>query len=78
MLVSYSGAIDSVLAQTHKDLEIILIDDFSTDSSREIIESYRNHKKIKIIFNKEKFRSYKICKYRIKIIKKRLYCKIRF
>jgi len=65
-----SRAIDSVLAQTHKDLEIILIDDFSTDSSREIIESYRNHKKIKIIFNKENLGLIKSANIALKLSKK--------
>jgi glycosyltransferase involved in cell wall biosynthesis len=38
--------IDSVLNQTYRNFEVILLDDFSTDSSREIIESYRGHEKI--------------------------------
>jgi glycosyltransferase involved in cell wall biosynthesis len=35
-----SESIESVLAQTHSDLELIITDDCSTDSSREIAESW--------------------------------------
>lgn len=34
-------ALDSALNQTHKPYEIIVCDDYSTDESREIIETYR-------------------------------------
>ena len=37
-----SEAIDSILAQTYPRIEIIVIDDGSTDSSLEIIKSYNN------------------------------------
>lgn len=44
--------IDSVLAQTFTDFEIIILDDCSTDDSRGIIESYRSEKRIThIIYN---------------------------
>lgn len=38
--------INSVLEQTYRDFEVILLDDCSTDNSCEIIESYRNNEKI--------------------------------
>lgn len=38
--------IDSVLNQTFRDFEVIILDDCSTDNSREIIEGYRGHEKI--------------------------------
>lgn len=44
--------IDSVLNQTFQDFEVIILDDASTDNSREIIEQYRNHQKVKeIVYN---------------------------
>lgn len=44
--------IDSVLSQTRQDFEVIILDDCSTDHSREVIEKYRNHPKIShIIYN---------------------------
>lgn len=35
--------IESVLGQTYQDFELILLDDCSTDGSREIMESYRSN-----------------------------------
>lgn len=46
--------IDSVLEQTFQDFEVIILDDKSTDSSREVIEQYRNHPKVShIVYNEE-------------------------
>lgn len=47
-------AVDSVLNQTIQDFEIIIIDDGSTDNSKEIIEQYKDHPQIKIIYQKNK------------------------
>lgn len=45
--------IDSVLNQSYTEFEVIILDDCSSDNSREVIESYRSHKKIKhILYNK--------------------------
>jgi glycosyltransferase involved in cell wall biosynthesis len=38
--------IDSVLNQSYRDFEVIILDDYSIDNSIEIIESYRGHEKI--------------------------------
>lgn len=44
--------LDSILAQTYQDFEIILMDDCSTDNSRDVIERYRNHERVShIVFN---------------------------
>ena len=46
--------IESVLSQTYQNFEVIILDDYSTDNSREIIESYREHEKIAhIVYNTE-------------------------
>ena len=45
--------IDSILSQTYQNIEIILIDDCSSDNSRDILEQYRHNRRVKtIIYNK--------------------------
>ena len=47
-----SEAIESVLRQDFEDLELIIVDDGSTDASRQIIESYeRQDHRIRSIFH---------------------------
>jgi len=36
------SAIESALNQTHRAVEIIVVDDGSTDSSRQVIEAYKD------------------------------------
>jgi len=43
--------VDSILAQTYSDFELILLDDCSTDHSREILASYRDNPKVRVEFN---------------------------
>lgn len=44
--------IESVLSQSFNDFELIILDDASTDNSREIIEQYRQHPKLAhIVYN---------------------------
>jgi glycosyltransferase involved in cell wall biosynthesis len=44
--------LDSVLAQTCRDFEVIILDDRSTDDSRRIIERYREHPAVRhVVFN---------------------------
>jgi glycosyltransferase involved in cell wall biosynthesis len=46
-------AIESVLNQSFKDLELIIIDDFSTDYSQETIQAYQtNDPRIRSVFHK--------------------------
>jgi len=47
-------AVESVLNQSLDDFEIIIIDDGSTDNSRELIERLSQHSKIKVIFQQNK------------------------
>ena len=47
-------AINSVLNQTFKNFELIIIDDGSKDKSTNIIKKFQNKKKIKVIFQKNK------------------------
>ena len=44
--------IDSVMNQTYQEFEVVILDDCSSDSSREIIETYRNNQKVShIVYN---------------------------
>lgn len=46
--------LDTIFQQTYTDYEVIILDDCSTDNSREIIRSYEKHPKVsRIIFNAE-------------------------
>ena len=47
--------LDSVLSQTLKDIEVICVDDCSTDDSLKILQEYANNDdRIKIIKNEKK------------------------
>lgn len=47
-------SIESVFAQSSQDFELIIIDDGSTDNSREIIERYRDRERVTIIYQQNK------------------------
>jgi glycosyltransferase involved in cell wall biosynthesis len=46
-----TGALNSTLSQTYKNIEIIIVDDCSTDNSLQILDSYKNNPAIKIAQN---------------------------
>jgi glycosyltransferase involved in cell wall biosynthesis len=45
--------VESILAQTYQDFELILLDDCSTDKSREVLNSFRNDSRVRIEFNSQ-------------------------
>jgi CMP-N-acetylneuraminic acid synthetase len=51
-------AVQSVLNQTYRDWELIIIDDGSTDNTREVLEKYTGRDGIKIIYQKNKGLTY--------------------
>lgn len=46
--------LDSILGQTFQDFEIIILDDCSTDNSKDVIERYRGNPKVAAIIYNEK------------------------
>jgi len=45
---------NSIFGQTYQDFEVIILDDCSTDNSREVLETYRNHPKVsQFVFNEK-------------------------
>lgn len=46
-------AVDSVLAQTFTDFELIVVDDRSTDTTREVMERYRDTPRVRLVFSPE-------------------------
>jgi glycosyltransferase involved in cell wall biosynthesis len=47
------NTIESILQQKYQDFHLILIDDYSTDNSFEIMKEYEHHDKITLLRNKE-------------------------
>lgn len=45
--------LDSILAQTFKDYELIVLDDASTDNSREVLERYAAKNPMRLVFNEK-------------------------
>ena len=49
---------DSIFNQTFQDFEVIILDDCSSDNSKEIIEEYRNRPQVSHIVHNEKNSGY--------------------
>ena len=47
------NAIDSILNQSYKNIELIITDDNSSDNSLSVIKNYQDQKNVKLIENKE-------------------------
>lgn len=62
-------SINSVLKQTYKNYELIIIDDASTDGSKDLIFRFVNYKKIRLIFNKNRKGLVKNCNIAIRAAK---------
>ena len=46
--------LESIITQTFQDFEIIILDDCSTDKSKDIIECYKDHRKVThIVYNEQ-------------------------
>ena len=47
-------SIESVLNQTYQEIELLIIDDGSTDNSKDVISNYTRHDKVQIKYQKRK------------------------
>lgn len=53
------NAIESMLRQTYKNIELVIVEDVSTDDSRDILKRYEGVPNVKIIYNEENMGCYK-------------------
>lgn len=47
------GAIETVLNQTHDDVEHVIVNDASTDDTREVLAAYEDHDRVRVFHNEE-------------------------
>lgn len=69
-------AIKSVLKQTYKKIELIIIDDNSKDNSKKILKKYEGNKRILIINNKKNLGLIKSSKIAIKATRGRFFLRL--
>lgn len=53
-----ASCLDSILNSTFQNLEVIVVDDCSTDNSLEIAERYQRHAQVKVLHNKQNLGDY--------------------
>ncbi|ARF08706.1 glycosyltransferase family 2 [Catovirus CTV1] len=63
------SSIDSILNQTYPNIELIIVEDCSTDNSKKLLKTYENKTNVKIIYNDDNIGCYasrnkalKLCK----------------
>ncbi|MCS7093307.1 MAG: glycosyltransferase [Patescibacteria group bacterium] len=72
-----SQAIESILNQTYKNFEFIIIDDYSTDNSKEILKTYlKRDKRIKVFFNRKNLGIEKVLMKTKKIFRGKYYARM--
>src|SRR5579871_6101527 len=45
------ACLDNILAQTYQNYEVIVVNDCSTDTTKDVLDRYKDHPKIRIIHN---------------------------
>ena len=68
----------SVINQTYEKWSLYIIDDNSTDKSHQVIDKFKNNKKINIIKLKKKYGTFFLQKFRNKKFKISIYFFFRF